>query len=285
MMVALGSALAVGFAASPVAANAAISSASITGTTATLNFDGADDNATVSVSGGLLVHNASGGGVNSASDWNSGTVGDQTVAADGTFTVALNGGDGNDTLTVVATNTQIAGTTINGDGGNDILTGAETNDTLNGGPGNDRLVGFRGNDAMNGGDGDDTLVWNNGDGSDVMNGEAGTDTTEVNGAGAAGDQFTVNPNGDRVRFDRVNLGLFSLDIGTTENLVLNGGGGDDTMTGAAGLAALIRTTMNGGDGNDGLTGTDGADTQTGGAGNDRLVGFRGQRCDERRRRR
>ena len=56
--------------------------------------------------------------------------------------------------------------------------------------------------------------------------------------------------------------------------MLNGGGGDDTMTGAAGLAALITTTMNGDDGNDTLTGTDGADTQRAG-GNDRLVGFRG----------
>ena len=116
---------------------------------------------------------------------------------------------------------------------------------------------------MSGGDGDDTLVWNNGDGSDVMNGEAGTDTTEVNGAGAAGDQFTVKPNAGRVRFDRVNLGVFSLDIGTTENLVLNGGGGDDTMTGAEGLAGLIKTTMNGGDGSDTLTGTDGADADLG----------------------
>ena len=170
----LGIALAVGFAASP--ADAALSSASISGTTATLNFDGADDNATVAVSGGLLVHTASGGGVNSASDWDTGTAGDQTVTADGTFTVVLNGGDGNDSLTVVATNTEIASATLNGDGGNDVLTGAETNDTQNGGPGNDRLVGFRGNDAMNGGDGDDTLVWNNGDGTDVMQGGAGTDT-------------------------------------------------------------------------------------------------------------
>ena len=192
-----------------------------------------------------------------------------------TESLVLNGGGGDDTMTGAAGLAALITTTMNGQDGNDALTGTDGADTQAGGAGNDRLVGFRGNDLMSGGDGDDVLVWNNGDGSDVMNGEVGGDTVEVNGSGAAGDQFTVNPNGERVRFDRVNLGLFSLDIGTTESLVLNGGGGDDTMTGAAGLAALITTTMNGQDGNDALTGTDGADTQAGGAGNDRLVGFRG----------
>ena len=56
--------------------------------TATLNLDGADDNVTVSVSGGLLVHGQTTGGLNSGSDWDSGTAGDQTVPADGTFTVS-----------------------------------------------------------------------------------------------------------------------------------------------------------------------------------------------------
>ena len=56
ILAALGTALAASFAASAAPANAAVSSASISGTTATLNLDGADDNVTVSVSGGLLVH-------------------------------------------------------------------------------------------------------------------------------------------------------------------------------------------------------------------------------------
>src|SRR4051812_6020089 len=55
IMAALGAALATSFATVAGPANAAVGSASITGTTATLNFDGADDNETVSVSGGLLV--------------------------------------------------------------------------------------------------------------------------------------------------------------------------------------------------------------------------------------
>ena len=96
ILAALATALAASFAATAVPAQAAVSSASINGLTATLNLDGADDNVTVSVSGGLLVHGQTTGGLNSGSDWDSATAGDQTVPADGTRTVIVNGGDGND---------------------------------------------------------------------------------------------------------------------------------------------------------------------------------------------
>src|SRR5436190_5459353 len=82
--------------ATAIPADAAVSSASIdkATATATLNLDATDDNVTVSVSGGLLVHDEKGGGLNSGSDWDSAIAGDQTVPADGTFTVVVNGGDG-----------------------------------------------------------------------------------------------------------------------------------------------------------------------------------------------
>src|SRR5213078_3009455 len=127
-----------------VPAQAAVSSASIVGGVATLNLDAANDNVTVSVSGGLLVHGQTTGGLNSASDWDSATAGDQTVPADGTFTVVVNGGDGNDSLTVLAKTNEIAGATLNGGTGDDVLTGADTNDSLSGGEGNDRLIGAKG---------------------------------------------------------------------------------------------------------------------------------------------
>src|SRR5437660_12359706 len=133
---ALAAALVAGFGATAVPAEAAVSSASISGTTATLNLDGADDNVTVSVSGGLVVHGQTTGGLNSSSDWDTATAGDQTAPADGTFTVVVNGGDGNDSLTVLAKNTEITSATLNGEGGDDVLTGADTNDTLSGGDGN-----------------------------------------------------------------------------------------------------------------------------------------------------
>ena len=193
ILAALATALAASFAATAVPADAAVSSASIDGTTATLNLDGADDNVTVSVSGGLLVHGqTTGGGLNSTSDWDSATPGDQTVPANGTFTVVVNGGDGNDSITVLAKNTEIVSATLNGEVGDDVLTGADTSDSLDGGDGNDRLVGAKGSDDMNGGAGNDTLVWNNGDGSDTIDGEAGNDATEVNGSATLGDVFTLD---------------------------------------------------------------------------------------------
>src|SRR5947199_8803088 len=117
-------------------AHAAVSSATVDGGTATLNLDGADDNVTVSVAGGLLVHGQVTGGLASGSDWDSATPGDQTVPADGTFTVVVNGGDGNDALTVLATIDEVGGVKLVGEGGDDVLTGADTGDPLVGGDAN-----------------------------------------------------------------------------------------------------------------------------------------------------
>ena len=83
------------------------------------------------------------------------------------------------------------------------------------------------------------MIWNPGDGTDLNEGGDGIDTVEVNGGNGA-ETFTVTPNGTRVRFDRVTPAPFSLDIGTTENLVVNMNGGDDTFTGSNGLADTDR---------------------------------------------
>src|SRR5947199_409890 len=144
ILAALGAAVAASFAATAVPAQAAVSSASIAGGFATLNLDAADDNVTVSVSGGLLVHGQTSGGLNSGSDWDSATPGDQTVPANGTFGVVVNGGDGNDSLTVLAKSTEIDTAALDGGSGDDVLTGSDTGDSLQGGPGNDRLVGGKG---------------------------------------------------------------------------------------------------------------------------------------------
>ena len=68
---------------------------------------------------------------------------------------------------------------------------------------------------------------------------------------------------------------FSIDIGGTENLVLNANGGDDKITAGNGLAGLIQLTLDGGTGNDTITGGDGNDLLLGGDGNDLIVGGRG----------
>jgi Ca2+-binding RTX toxin-like protein len=252
-------------------AHAAVSSATIVGGTATLNLDGADDNVTVSVSGGLLVHGQVTGGLASGSDWDSATAGNQTVPADGTFGVDINGGDGNDSITVLAKKTEISGVKLDGGAGDDVLTGADSNDSLSGGDGNDRLIGAGGADTMSGGAGNDTLVWNNGDGSDTMDGDAGNDGVEVNGSPTLGDVFTIAPNAGRIKFQRTNFGQFTLDT-STERFQVNGLGGDDSLTSQDGVGALTLLSADGGAGNDTIAGSDGPDLIVGGEGNDVLNG-------------
>jgi Ca2+-binding RTX toxin-like protein len=271
ILAALGAALAASLAATAVPAQAAVSSASIVGTTATLNLDGADDNVTVSVAGGLLVHGQATGGLNSGSDWDSATAGDQTVPADGTFVVVVNGGDGNDSLAVLAKNTEIVTAALNGGSGDDVLTGSDTGDSLEGSDGNDRLVGAKGADDMSGGTGNDTLVWNNGDGSDSIDGGAGNDATEVNGNLTLGDVFTLEPNAGRIKFQRTNLVPFTLDA-STERFQVNGLGGNDSVTANAGVGALTLLSVDGGAGVDTVNGSDGPDLIVGGEDNDVLNG-------------
>src|SRR5215467_13013613 len=107
------------------------------------------------------------------------------------------------------------------------------------------------------------MIWNPGDGSDLFEGGDGSET------------FTITANGSRVRFDRTDPAPFFLDIGTTENLVLNANGGDDVITASNGLAGLIQLTLDGGAGNDTITGGDGNDVLFGGDGNDVVAGGRG----------
>jgi Ca2+-binding RTX toxin-like protein len=181
----------------------------------------------------------------------------------------LFGGAGNDTLTGGS-----AADFLFGDVGNDQLFGKGGGDFLFGGAGNDVLTGGAGNDQVFGEAGNDRMIWNPGDGTDVNEGGVGNDTVEVNGGNGA-ENFTISANGTRVRFDRVDPGPFSLDIGGTENLVLNANGGDDRITAGTGLAGLVQLTLNGGAGNDTITGGDGNDFLNGGDGNDLIVGGRG----------
>jgi Ca2+-binding RTX toxin-like protein len=182
---------------------------------------------------------------------------------------ALYGGAGLDTLT--------------GGSGSDLLFGGINNDTLLGEGGFDLLFGGSGNDTLTGGDGDDQtfgeadddrMVWNPGDDTDLNEGGSGSDTVEVNGGNGA-EQFTTTANGARVRFDRINPAPFALDIGTSENLVLNANGGDDSFNATGNLAGLIQLTVDGGAGLDTLLGSNGADWLLGGDDNDFIDGQQG----------
>ena len=239
-------------------------------------MDGGDDDDSVQVNG------ADGAGDDFSIDPNGDRVRFQrnnlglfTLDIGGTEDLDVNGQGGND---VIAGSVGLVGLIeldLDGGEGNDLLIGGDGVDVLRGGADNDTLIGGRGNDITLGESGDDLFVWNNGDGSDFMEGGDDDDTVQVNGADGAGDDFSIDPNGNRVRFQRNNLGLFQLDIGTTEDLDINGQGGHDTIAGSVGLVGLISLDMDGGEGNDLLIGGDGVDVLRGGAGNDTLVGGAG----------
>jgi Ca2+-binding RTX toxin-like protein len=186
----------------------------------------------------------------------------------GTERLTVQGNGGNDTITGAVGLADLIKLTITGGDGNDALTGGDGNDVVTGDAGNDTVLGARGNDDMQGGDGDDLLVWNPGEGTDKFEGGAGNDVAQDNG-GAAAEHFIVTANGQRVTATRDNGAPFFLDIGTSETLDLNTGGGDDSVDVSNGLGALIKVDVNLGDGNDAIRArNDSSQVIDGDAGND-----------------
>ncbi|WP_428940913.1 beta strand repeat-containing protein [Fontivita pretiosa] len=181
----------------------------------------------------------------------------------------LFGGTDNDVLTGGSGNDQLFGQS-----GNDVLLGKGGFDSLFGGSDNDVLIGGDADDQVFGESGDDRMIWNPGDDTDLNEGADGTDTVEVNGGGGT-EVFTTTANGTGVRFDRVDPAPFSLDISTSENLILNANGGNDSFSNTGNLAALITITADGGAGNDTLLGSNGADLLLGGDANDLIDGQQG----------
>src|SRR5215218_1151031 len=220
------------------------------------------------------------------------TVAGGTATVANTSLIQVFGQGGNDTVTLSEVNGALPKASLFGGAGNDVLTGGSGSDQLFGQSGNDTLLGKGGadllfggteNDTLTGGTGDDQafgqsgndrMIWNPGDDTDLNEGGDGVDTVEVNGGNGA-EQFTATANGTRVRFDRITPALFSLDIGTSEKLVLNANGGDDTYSATGNLAALIKITVDGGNNNDTIRGSNGADTLLGGDGTDFVDGNQG----------
>src|SRR5688572_28838121 len=216
--------------------------------------------------------------------------GTPTVA--NTSKVQVFGQGGHDTISLNEANGALPAANLFGANGNDVLTGGSGGDQLFGQAGNDTVLGKGGfdflfggseNDTLTGGDADDQvfgqsvydrMVWNPGDDTDLNEGGAGTDTVEVNGGGGA-EAFAVTANGTRVRFDRLDPAPFSIDIGTSEHLVLNANGGNDSFSATGNLAALISISVDGGTGNDTLLGSNGIDSFHGGEGNDFIDGQQG----------
>ena len=90
---------------------------------------------------------------------------------------------------------------IDGDSGNNTLTGTNSADVINGFGGNDEIFGLGGNDTLNGGTGSDTIY--GGSGNDTLNGEGGNDfldggsgTNTLTG-GANMDTFAISYRGSQ----------------------------------------------------------------------------------------
>jgi Ca2+-binding RTX toxin-like protein len=269
------------FAAATVPANAA-TTATFSAGTLSVNGDSAANSIQISrdAAGKILVN---GGAV---------TVIGGTPTVANTAQIQVFGLAGNDSLSLNEANGALPRANLFGGSENDVLTGGSGNDQLFGQAGDDTLLGKGGtdfafggndNDTITGGDaddqvfgqsGNDRMIWNPGDDTDLNEGGDGTDTVEVNG-GNGTEQFSTTANGTRVRFDRLTPAPFSIDIGTSEKLVLNANGGDDTFSATGNLAALIGITVDGGTGNDTIRGGNGIDTLLGGDGNDFVDGQQG----------
>ena len=217
---------------------------------------------------------ATGGGGDGAADQVivQGTSGSDVIHAE------VNGSSGTVTGLAAVTNVTNLETIdrliVDGGAGNDTLIGGAGSQVLHGGEGDDLLAGGAGDDQMFGDAGNDRMVWNPGDGTDLMEGGDGIDIAESNGGNGA-EVFTVTANGTRVRFDRISPAPFSLDIGTTEKLLVNMNGGDDSFSATGNLSTLISMVVDGGTGNDTILGGNGVDFLFGGEGNDFIDGNQG----------
>ncbi len=164
----------------------------------------------------------------------------------------INGQGGNDTITGSAADNDIGGGT-----GNDSLLGGDGSDSLGGEDGNDFVDGGAGNDVIGGGDHDDTLIGSAGD--DVIDGGNGVDFID---GGSGNDELKGGDHDDTL-------------IGSAGDDVIDGGNGNDFIDGGADNDELRGgdhdDTILGGAGNDSLKGEKGVDVVDGGAGSDTYV--------------
>lgn len=173
---------------------------------------------------------------------------------------------------------------IDGNGGDDYLSGGASADQINGGAGSDTILGNDGddylsagaffssfgNDLMRGGNGNDILIGNGG--NDRLYGDAGDDSIQAQNGndtlyGGAGKDFLAGEEGDDTIFGGADNDQIHGGGGTNR---LNGDAGDDSLFGGASV-----DTAKGGDGNDFINTAEGNDFLYGGAGDDTLGGSAG----------
>jgi len=218
--------------------------------------------------------------------------GDDTIIGSPDIAMAVDAGDGEDTVTAFAgLDTIIAGDgddVILGGEGADFIDAGNGDDVVLGEAGDDTILGDDGSDTISGGDGDDSLIGH--DGNDAISGDAGSDTVFAdlgddlvdggNGAdrifGGAGKDTVDGSGGDDTIFG--NGGIDSLNGGDDQDSI-RGGASNDEIHGDAGNDLLLgdagNDTLRGGDGDDTAYGAGGDDDIDGQLGNDALFGNSG----------
>lgn len=220
------------------------------------------------------------------------------------YRIAIDGGDGDDTLLGGDSNETLAG-----GAGSDRVTGLGGGDTIDGGDGNDVLGGDSddqynattdgGSDVIHGGPGDDRLT---GDGHaagaaighDVLDGGAGTDTVYddwYRQDGNGGDEdpppmvtFDGQANDGRPGENDQVVAVEAIDSGyqplhTTPGVYVGGDGPDAfhlIFTNGQVTAGAGADVVTGGDGADAIDGGPGDDALSGGFGDDRITGGPGR---------
>lgn len=206
----------------------------------------------------------------------------------------IKGGDGNDVLYGDdVTNSHVASAdTLNGEAGADTLYGSSGNDTLDGGLDDDLLDGKEGSDLFYGSGGNDTFSDSGTTGIDTVSYTTSTkrvvafvdsdgliEVTDGTLSGSVATPIVIGSTASNVGTDTIASGIeayigssyadnfFSTTLNSTlttrpsDTLIINGGGGNDTIYGGGNA-----DTLSGDDNDDTISGFAGADILTGGNG-------------------
>ena len=182
----------------------------------------------------------------------------------------LEGGDGDDNLYGSGGNDSLSG-----GAGRDVLLGDGGDDTFDGGAGSDSIVLGPGIDQAGGGEGDDVFRWSADTAGDSMQGGAGIDTLRVEFVGlstvvladtevtAGGDGVASLGGIERAFLQPSTFSAVEVDASafTRGQVTLAGSGGDDVLvapSAAGGISSFFNSLVGGG-GNDTLTGGAGVD--------------------------
>jgi Ca2+-binding RTX toxin-like protein len=161
--------------------------------------------------------------------------------ANGTFS----GTEGPDKFTIWA-NIANGSSTVNGNGGDDVLTGMDYDDTFDGGAGNDRIEGGIGHDTITGGPGKDTL-FGEGDGNYCGIYECkipfGNDT--INARDGEADQVDCGVGTDTAIVDALDTvaNCEKVDVGSGGGAGPGGGGGGGAKDGLTVAAKAKRKAL------------------------------------------